>query len=193
MKQELLKLFKDNKENKLFIELQEEYGGLIVYYAQKIYSKTKNSGEELEDCIQQCWLCFLKAIENYKVESGYTFSAFLVSCLTHHMLNQLRDYKRKRGNISVFSIDNYMVEDESLSFLEVFESDLVSPSKEYELKEVMEKFMKVNGVSDLEKLIFLQHLRGYTYGELSKKYFIQKKKIDNIIRKVKNIIEGKLK
>ena len=35
MKQKLLKLFKENGDNNLFVELQKEYGGLIVFYAQK--------------------------------------------------------------------------------------------------------------------------------------------------------------
>ncbi|MBQ9730584.1 MAG: sigma-70 family RNA polymerase sigma factor [Bacilli bacterium] len=189
MKQEILKQFKEKKDEKLFIKLQEEYGGLVIYYAQKINNKTSIYGEELEDCIQQCWLCFLKAIDKYNVESGHAFSAFLVSCLTHHMLNHLRDFKRKRGNASVYSIDNYMVDDDSLSYLEVFESDLLSPSKTYEYKEVIEKFIKMDGATDLEKQIFLLHLKGYTYTELSKKYSISNKKIDNIIRKVKNILK----
>ena len=36
MKQKLLKLFKENGDNSLFVELQKEYGGLVVYYAQNI-------------------------------------------------------------------------------------------------------------------------------------------------------------
>ena len=88
----------------MFVELQKEYGGLIVYYAQKINARTKYYGEDLEDCIQQCWIVFLKAVKNYDISSGHTFTAFLVSCLTHLMINSIRDLVRKRENIQVVSI-----------------------------------------------------------------------------------------
>jgi Mor family transcriptional regulator len=57
----------------------------------------------------------------------------------------------------------------------------------------LEKYKSLSLVSDLEKEIFFQHLKGYTYDELSKLYKIPRKKIDNIIRKVKGIVEGKNK
>lgn len=193
MDKKTLELYKENKEERDFIELQKEFGGLIIYYAQKLYYKTKYFGEELEDCIQQCWICFLKAVENYDIDSNHTFAAFLVSCLTHYMLNRVRDFTRKRGGVSVVSIDNYLVDDESISYLELFESDYLMPNQKLEQKEILENFIGTNSVTSLEKLIFLQHLKGYTYEELSKMYSIQKKKIDNIIRKVKCIIARKLK
>ena len=140
MKQKLLKLFKENGDNSLFAELQKEYGGLVVYYAQKIHAKTKVYGEEMDDCIQQCWICFLKAVKNYDINSGHTFAAFLVSCLTNYMINHIRDYVRKRGKVNIISIDNYIIEDDSVSYLELFESDYNSPAYDYELKEVLEKY-----------------------------------------------------
>ena len=193
MKQRLLKLFKENGDNNLFIELQKEYGGLIVYYAQKINSRTKFYGEDLEDCIQQCWICFLKAVQNYDSSSGHTFTAFLVSCLTHLMINRMRYFNRKRENIQIVSIDNYAVEDESISYLEMFESDVFSPSYQYELKEALDVFNNLIGVSKTEKEIFIRYLKGFTYNELSQRYGISKKKIDNIIRKVKGAMEQKAK
>lgn len=193
MEQKLLKLFKENGDNSLFLELQKEYGGLVVYYAQKINYKTKMYGEDMEDCVQQCWMCFLHAIKNYNLSSGHSFTAFLVSCLTNYMINHIRDLNRKRGRVSVVSFDNYAVEDESLSYLEMFESDSISPSFEYELKEAVEIFLHLDDISDNEKSIFLQYLKGYTYEELANLYSVSKKKIDNIIRKVKLRIEGKLK
>ena len=193
MRQKLLKLFKENGDNSLFLELQKEYGGLVVYYAQKIHTKTKVYGEEMDDCIQQCWICFLKAVKNYDINSGHTFAAFLVSCLTNYMINHIRDYIRKRGKVNIISIDNYIIEDDNVSYLEMFESNYNSPAYDYELKEVLEKYKSLSLVSDLEKEIFFQHLKGYTYDELSNLYKIPRKKIDNIIRKVKGIIEGKNK
>ena len=90
MKQKLLKLFKENGDNNLFLELQKEYGGLIVYYAQKINARTKDYGEDLEDCIQQCWIVFLKAVKNYDISSGHTFTAFLVRLLVTHQILKKR-------------------------------------------------------------------------------------------------------
>lgn len=191
MKQKLLKLFKENGDNNLFVELQKEYGGLIVYYAQKINARTKYYGEDLEDCIQQCWITFLKAVKNYDISSGHTFTAFLVSCLTNLMINSVRDLVRKRENVQVVSIDNYVLENESFSYLELFESDVISPSYQFEINEAMEFYESITGLTNLEKEIFFQHLKGFTYEELSRKYSIPKKKIDNIIRKVKNTIEQK--
>ena len=193
MKQKLLKLFKENGDNNLFVELQKEYGGLIVYYAQKINARTKYYGEDLEDCIQQCWIVFLKAVKNYDISSGHTFTAFLVSCLTHLMINSIRDLVRKRENIQVVSIDNYVLENETFSYLELFESDMISPSHQFEINEAMEFYKNLTSLTALEKEIFFQHLKGFTYIELAKKYSIPKKKIDNIIRKVKSAIEQKIK
>ena len=191
MKQKLLKLFKENGDNSLFVELQKEYGGLVVYYARKIISKTKVYGEEMDDCVQQCWICFLKAVKNYDVNSGHTFAAFLVTCLTNYMINHIRNYVRKRGKVNIISIDNYILDEDNVSYLEMFESEYNSPSYDYELKEALENYNKLSTISMLEKEVFFQHLKGFTYDELSRMYKIPRKKIDNIIRKVKNVIEGK--
>ena len=193
MKQKLLKLFKENGDNSLFVELQKEYGGLVVYYARKIISKTKVYGEEMDDCVQQCWICFLKAVKNYDVNSGHTFAAFLVTCLTNYMINHIRNYVRKRGKVNIISIDNYILDEDNVSYLEMFESEYNSPSYDYELKEALENYNQLSTISMLEKEVFFQHLKGFTYDELSRMYKIPRKKIDNIIRKVKNVIEGKNK
>ena len=193
MEQKLLKLFKENGDNNLFVELQKEYGGLIVYYAQKINARTKYYGEDLEDCIQQCWMVFLKAVKNYDISSGHTFTAFLVSCLTNLMINSIRDLVRKRENIQVVSIDNYVLDNESFSYLELFESDVISPSHQFEINEAKEFYDNLTSLTILEKEIYFQHLKGFTYEELSKRYSIPRKKIDNIIRKVKGTIEQKVK
>ena len=193
MKQKLLKLFKENGDNSLFVELQKEYGGLVVYYARKIISKTKVYGEEMDDCVQQCWICFLKAVKNYDVNSGHTFAAFLVTCLTNYMINHIRNYVRKRGKVNIISIDNYILDEDNVSYLEMFESEYNSPSYDYELKEALENYNQLSNISMLEKEVFFQHLKGFTYDELSRMYKIPRKKIDNIIRKVKNVIEGKNK
>ena len=193
MEQKLLKLFKENGDNNLFVELQKEYGGLIVYYAQKINARTKYYGEDLEDCIQQCWMVFLKAVKNYDISSGHTFTACLVSCLTNLMINSIRDLVRKRENIQVVSIDNYVLDNESFSYLELFESDVISPSHQFEINEAKEFYDNLTSLTILEKEIYFQHLKGFTYEELSKRYSIPRKKIDNIIRKVKGTIEQKVK
>jgi len=83
------------------------------------------------------------------------------------------------------------MDDESLSYLELFESEDKSPAEEYEIKEALEKFNELNKLTRLEKDVFLSYLRGYTYDEMAKIFDVPKKKIDNIIRKVKVSIVSK--
>jgi len=191
MQRDVLQLFKEHPTDNLFFELQKEYGGLIVYYASKIHRSTKYDGEELEDCIQQCWICFLKAVKNFDISSGYNFTAFLVSCLTNYTFNYLRDFYRRKEKLKTVSYNNYLMDDESLSYLELFESEDKSPAEEYEIKEALEKFNELNKLTRLEKDVFLSYLRGYTYDEMAKIFDVPKKKIDNIIRKVKVSIVSK--
>jgi RNA polymerase sporulation-specific sigma factor len=191
MQRELLQLFKINCNDSLFKELQKEYGGLIVHYANRMYQKTKKYGEEFEDCIQQCWLCFLKAIQSYDMSSEYNFTAFLVSCLTNNMINYTRDFYRRQEKIKSVSYNNFTSDEDSLSYLEIFESEEKSPSEIYEINEAIDNFVDLECISLLEKQIFLEYLRGYSYKEISSKFKISKKKIDNVIRKIKVIIGNK--
>ena len=191
MQRDKLQRFKIEYDDLLFDEFQKEYGGLIMHYATRMYQKTKKYGEELEDCIQQCWICFFKAIKNYDMSSEYNFTAFLVSCLTNQMLNYLRDFYRRRENVTTFSYNNLIKDEENITYLELFESDDKTPSYIYEINEAIDDFKSRKNITELEKEIFIYYLKGFSYEEISKKLGIPRKKVDNLIRKVKNILAVK--
>lgn len=181
--------FKQYKDDESFIKLQKIYGGLIVHYALEMHMTTKKLNEDLEDCIQILWVCFLNSIDKFDETKEKSFVSFLVVCFNSKIKNHIRDLKRKNGKLYSVSIDTKLKENENFSYIDILEDKENSLEKKYEMNEAVDSLYQTVDINDFERQVFVLYLYGYEYKEIGKILNCPTKKIDNTIKKVKEVIK----
>lgn len=185
----LVSKFKKFKDNDSFQKLQKIYGGLIIHYALEMHMTTKKLNEDLEDCIQILWLCFLKCIDKFDEKKEKSFVSFLVVCFNSKIKNHIRDLKRKNGNLYPVSIDSKLKENDNFSYVDILEDKDGSLEKQYELNEAVDSLYQTIDINDFERQVFVLYLYGYGYKEIGEILNCSVKKIDNTIKKVKEVLK----
>ena len=124
-----------------------------------------------EDLVQEGLLAYIKAESSYKPELGIKFETYASRVIRNRFIDLVR---KKRPELKIFNDDTTRGE-------QTFEDDV----NLFIIKKILHE-----SVSELERAIFNSYIEGFTYEEISKIFELPRKKIDNIVQKVKKIIKS---
>lgn len=100
--EELVKLYKESRNEEYLAELISQNTGLINILVSSYLSSIPNS--ELEDLVSESYIPMLKAIEDFDEERGLTFSNLLKVYVRQHLsrlYNEATRQKRYNGSTSM--------------------------------------------------------------------------------------------
>lgn len=100
--EELVKLYKESRNEEYLAELISQNTGLINILVSSYLSSIPNS--ELEDLVSESYIPMLKAIEDFDEERGLTFSNLLKVYVRQHLsrlYNEATCQKRYNGSTSM--------------------------------------------------------------------------------------------
>ena len=135
--------------------------------------KFARAGVSEDDLYQEGCLALMKAEQTFRESSGVKFETYASRCISNRIIDVLRKNKE--------STDSFEVD--------LAESDY-SLDDEVNLQEINK--ILIEQCSDIERAVFNSYFHGYSYEEISKIFEMPRKKIDNVIQKVRKVIKGEL-
>ena len=173
---------------------EESIEKIIIHYQKTIFKnnfKLFLKGGDKDDLIQEGIIGLLKAIKSYDPYRNTSFNTFSNLCIKRQILTSIQIYDSKKNkilnNLNIFNND---INIDDFSTYSIPSAKFYSPEEILLSKELTKDFLKnVNiNFSDLEKKIFINLCKGYTYIEISNILNITSKKTDNTIQRVRKKI-----
>jgi len=126
------------------------------------------------DLYQEGRLALMKAEQTYRAETGATLEGYAYRVIE----NRFRDIMRTRSTRAAAQTVELTVETRDNEYNLDNEMDL------HEIKKIL-----VEQVSEIDRAIFNSYIEGFSYEEIGKIFELPRKKIDNIVQKVKRKIK----
>ncbi|MCS6955920.1 MAG: sigma-70 family RNA polymerase sigma factor [Candidatus Calescibacterium sp.] len=183
---------------------------LIKRYSKFLFSKVIPfyiPGGEREDIIQEAYIGFLKAVEDFDKTKGSFFN-FVNLCVQRQITTAIKSSNRNKARIlrNPISLESNLFDEDSG---EKSLYDYISPSRiiqgsyqEPSIEDTIIDFIEKNRVKESllskltyrEKEILKLRAQGLTYVEIGKKINASPKSVDNAIqrikKKIKNLIDN---
>lgn len=174
--EELIATAKEGNERS-YEQLLNKYDPLLKKLARLYYLRW---GEE-QDLMQSCRMGLVKAVKVYDKSKG-NFTVCLKNCVMSEIYDTLRVYMSKKQNVLTTSesLDNEGLNDELMYNID---NSLETFAKE----QILKKY------STLELQVFSMYLDGYSYLEIANKLGINRRKVDNLLYKIKNYLSRIIK
>lgn len=152
------------------------YIGIRPYYIAEIHDK-----EELE---QEGFIALLKAVENFNIEKGYSFSTYAISYIKSITRYRL-DYNTNT------SLDESLksIEDENITRLDLLEDEKADVFKECENKDIISNIKTLLKDEEIE-LIKLAYIYDLSYREIEKRIGVSKTQIGRNLQNIKIKLRG---
>ncbi len=186
---ELLSFIGENNEEAGDI-LYKKYQPLISATATRMYNHTKGKiGIELSDLIQEGMVGLSYAIHNFDDRNGALFYTYAKTCIERKILSAIIGAQRLKHKILNESLPiSTEINGEEQTEIESILSDnsmnperlLIDNEEEEELQLLI--YQELN---DQERQILELRINGFTYIEISKLLGINKKKVDNVVQKIR--------
>jgi len=135
--------------------------------------KFANAQTDEEDLFQEGMLAYIKAESTFNPTRDVKFETYASRVIT----NRFIDILRKQGSDAVELQEENTIGDFNMDD----EVNLI------EIRKILRE--KVN---DMERAVFNSYIEGFSYEEIGKIFELPRKKIDNIVQKVKRIIKSEM-
>lgn len=182
---EILYMISENDESATSI-IYQKYKPIILSIANSHKNEAINLGIDYEDLIQEGMFGLSKAIKTYD-ENNTLFYTYAVICIKGHIKNLIRTCLTKKQSILNNSISlSYSIDDGRELEEEIADNRDTSTTKAIkyiEEKELIKNFMY--DLKDHEREIFELKLNGFTNKEITELLIYERKKVDNIVFKLK--------
>jgi len=177
------------EDEKAFVELMNDYQGLLRLIASRYYVR----GSEFDDNLQEARIGFIKAVRDYDYEKG-PFAAFVRLCVTRQLITTVTTANRLKHqplNTAIsFEHTPSQVESEHVIF-----GDTLADAKP-EVAELVISTEKLDGLvnmlatslSPLESDALRLFLDGSSYEDMAVELGTDTKAIDNALQRVKRKI-----
>lgn len=172
---ELIYLAKENHDIAYEI-LQKKYEPIIVNIARRMKRAYPNFGLDIEDYVLEGKLALTNAIYNYNEQYDNLFFTYVTKCINLAILTTMQKNKKDSClNNALEWTDEIKNNKENLIGIKI------------QLREIINKTLKY--LKPIERKILYLRLKGYTYIDIAKKLNIEKKKVDNVLLKIRKIMK----
>ena len=153
---------------------EEEFYNRYKEKVKRFVTKYKLDYLEKQDLIQEGMIGLFKAIETYKKELGIKFSTYSRKCIENQIKNALNSiWKHKLKEVSTEESSGELIENYSPEY----------KTLDGEFASNIQNFLETFG--EIEKKVIEIYLENKSYKAISEELNISKKKVDNILRKVR--------
>lgn len=192
---ELLNFISENNNDANEI-LYDKYKPIIISIAKKMINYCPNSGNDLNDLIQEGMIALNFAIETFDDCKETTFYTYAKTCIKRRLVSVIIKSKRLKNKFLNESVSLEQVDDETEIKLENFLGDnSYNPEQiliNHELnKEMIEKVRE--SLTDLEEQVFDLKINDFTYREIAEILEMNPKAVDNATQRIRNKIKEILK
>jgi RNA polymerase sporulation-specific sigma factor len=178
-----------NGDTKAFDIILKELNSEI----RKLTSKYYIPGSDSEDTLQEAYIGIWKAVEDWTSTGGMSFKNFAINiCCKRHIITAMSAANRKKYDLLNTSISLSLPigggDGDSEQYLGDFLPDPnLSPQDQYIADEEYDaNSMKIcNKLTDLEKMIFWEYMKGQTYSEIADVLDIKTKAVDNALMRIR--------
>jgi len=174
------KLYKILTDDELFELLpkdklaEEEFYNRYKEKVKRFVSKYKLDYLEKQDLIQEGMIGLFKAIETYKKELGIKFSTYSRRCIENQIKNALNSiWKHKLKEVSTEESGGQLIENYNPEY-KTLDGEFISN---------IQNFLDTFG--EIEKKVVEIYLENKSYKAISEELNISKKRVDNILRKIR--------
>ncbi len=193
---ELISIVSENHEEVHTI-LFEKYKPLIIKMAQKMYRPTRGDGLEINDLIQEGFLGFTNAINNYDENKETTFYTFAKVCIERKMQSLIISTTRLKHKIlnDSLSLEEDLSNCENLNLGHLLgdlknDPEVICLDKERN-KELLKTIKK--RLTPFEEQVLDLKINSFTYQEIASILDKTPKAIDNAIQRIKFKAKAELK
>ena len=184
-------------EDKLIIEAQagkEDAVNTLLTKHKSLVNKISRSyfliGGDMEDIVQEGMIGLYKAIINYSPEKHASFKTFASTCIKHQIQNAVKVASSERNMIlsTAMPIAEQIKQEDEEEIEILIPSSLPSPDDKVLARERIEELKNAiqQTLSPLENKILALYLKGYNYSEIAKIGNLNKKSIDNGLKRIKS-------
>lgn len=160
---------------------------------KKLTSKYYISGGDSEDTLQEAKIGVWKAVEDWTSTGGMSFKNFAINiCCKRHIITAMSAANRKKYDLLNTSISLSLPigggDDDNEQYLGDFLPDpSLSPQDQCILDEEYKMNSKkvCNKLTSLEKMIFMEYMKGQTYSEIADALEIKTKAVDNALMRIR--------
>ncbi|MCI9233565.1 MAG: sigma-70 family RNA polymerase sigma factor [Bacilli bacterium] len=170
--------------------LYKKYQPLIHATATRMYNQTKGKiGIELSDLVQEGMVGLSFAIQNFNEKNGVLFYTYAKTCIERKILSAIIGAQRLKHKILNESVSiNTEINGEEQAEIGIILSDnsmnperlLIDSEEEEELQHLI-----YQELTDQERQILELRVNGFTYVEIAKLLEINKKKVDNVVQRIR--------
>ncbi len=188
---ELIYMIHQGNDEAVNLMLQR-YESYMRNWALKSIRTQKERQVELTDMMQIGRLELYQVIGKYRNEEGNFFS-FLKLCIEREFYTYIRGFLANVvPNYHTISLDEPVNDHSNYTYVDFFESQyfMSYPDRVYELQEEIEQIYQ-SDLSELEKQTLSMKMMGCTYEEIADKLGLSRKKVDNLIARIKTKIRVK--
>ncbi len=177
---ELVNLAQENNEDARNI-LFDKYTPLIIKKSKDALNMVNHHGIDIADIIQECYIAFDEAINNFNQDEAASFYTFSMLCVERRITNYIRTLNNKRSmvlNEAVpldESIDKLLVADDNIEDNFMVKSD-----------ESSRIIQLIDELTPFEKKVFNYKSNGYSFEEIAKMLNKDIKSVYNTFWRIKN-------
>lgn len=187
---ELVMLVRENNE-KAFELLCERYRKVILAIWKQVH--TPSDSMTYDDAMQAGRIGLYNSIQYYREDRNMSFHGFANICITREIRYwQHREWNKVFiGNQHVLSLDTTLRDPEGIYLEEVVTTGNNDLSTAVNSKMFLERlYQQFDPATSLEGKVVEMRMLGYSYQEIAQRLNINKKKVDNILQKVKHKMDS---
>lgn len=170
------------EDEEAFSYMVKKYEPLFKKMAYSFAKKYEFKGIDPEDIVQQCRITLCNVLDKFDYNSDVLFYSYLLVCLKRSIGNYARSYIRKPDCYYYMENDNF----ESMSEF-AFDYDVYENYDNYEIEMSIKEFSY--SLDLLDSCVFLLRYNGFSYNDIAVLLEINRKKVDNILIKVRKKME----
>ena len=174
---------------------QEAVTQIFTKYKNFVLSKSRNyflNGADREDLLQEGMIGLLKAIRAYDDGKNASFTTFASLCIKRHIITAIKNSNSGKNRVLNMAVSGYFEgEDENVAYGNYKSLHFYNPEELYITKEKLQALKKYldKNLSNFEKEIFIQMVKGHSYTEIATDMDRKVKSVDNAIQRIKKKVK----
>ena len=160
---------------------------------KKLTSKYYIPGSDSEDTLQEAHIGIWKSVEDWSPTGGMSFKNFAINiCCKRHIITAISAANRKKFDLLNTSISFSLAvgggdDDNQQYFGDFLPDPNLSPQDKY----IVDEEYEINSaevcdkLTDLEKMIFLEYMKGQSYSDIAEILEIKTKTVDNALMRIR--------
>ncbi len=177
--EELLRLYREDRDGQIPDYLLEKYKGLVRKKARAVFL----AGGDVDDLIQEGMIGLFKAIRDYQEDRQASFATFAGLCIDRQLYHAVQKSNRLK-NLPLNTYISLTGEDDLVAGLSRTsdnpEAIVIAREEQKDLERQIEKIL-----SPMEKKVLSRYLSGENYAQIGEALEKPVKSIDNTIQRIR--------